>query len=291
VLRSSPVDWQESESLQPATMSDIHSISITGEVRGRAALQYLPDPEAPRDSGGDLLVAASSVTALDAWGGAVIRALIEDHVSRATEGSVCVWPPRAGSVFERAYDVLGTLPARVTVSSGEGVPGRDRSVVIPAQRVRDQDEANNLALWVLAAAPHTQPRLSRAEAKLLATAVPTLAENGLEYAPASSCGTVICATIEQAAREVQLVTVDLGDAVARAPDPLEALRRSIRTARSKFGGLHNVLQRAEQLELASSLDIRSGTGEAQWTDGRWRFRGSQPFVAGWAVGLTVHRQR
>jgi hypothetical protein len=291
VLRSSPVDWQESDSPQPETMSDTHSISISGEVRRGTALQYLPDQRSSRDNDGELLVAASNVTALDAWGGATIRALIEDHMSRAADGSVCVWPPRASSTFARTYDVLSVLPPRVTVSSEEGAPARDRSVVIPALRVRDQDEANNLALWVLAAAPHTQPRLSRAEAKLLATAVPTLAENGLEYAPASSCGTVICATIEQAAREVQLVTVDLGEAVARAPDPLDALRRSIRTAQAKFGGLHNVLKRAQQLELASSLDIRSGTAEAQWTDGRWHFRGSQPFVAGWAVGLTVHRER
>jgi hypothetical protein len=270
-------------------MTNTHSISMTGAIVWPRALGYLPDPRSPLDRDDELLIAASNVTEIDAWGGAAVRALLEDHLNRATRGGACIWPPRGRAALARAHDLLGTLPAGVTFPYNSDAPPRDRSVVIPAQRVRDQDEANDLALWVLATAPHTQPRLSRAEAKLLATAVPTLAENGLQYAPASTCGTVLCATVEHEKREMQLVTVDLGESAARATDPLAELRDAVRLAQSKFGGLRSVLRRAQQLELDSSLDIRTGTALARWSEDRWRFRGAQPFVAGWAVGLTVHR--
>src|SRR5215218_1728219 len=179
VRLSTPVEKPVSEIEYLSGMSDHHSISMAGDIRRLSALGHLPDPRNRRGADDELLVAATQVRAIDAWGGAVICALVDDHLYRAGEGTACVWPPSEEPAVSRLHDLLGTLPPRASFPHDARTPPRDRSVVIPAQRVYDQDEADALALWVLATAFHTRPRLSRPEAKLLSTAAPALAGNGL----------------------------------------------------------------------------------------------------------------
>lgn len=264
-------------------------VSISGDIRGARAIPYLIDPKKhPADeTPGELLFIADKVTAVDANSGAVLRASIEEHLSRRREATACVWKPQEDTAWETLHDLLRPLPERCAFPDDTQNPVRDPDVFLPAHRVVDMAAAELLSRYVRVAG--ASAGLSGTESGYLATALPALVDNGLRHAPASPCGVVVCGAVERESRDAQLVAVDLGDSLSGAEDPVAALRECLDRSRDEFGGLSNLTKLATRRDLDISLLISSGTGRSRWRD-RWR-HDEAGFAPGWCARISVHGRR
>jgi hypothetical protein len=273
-------------------MTQIHR--LTNSPRGRHALRHLltaPVSGSERDP--DLLLDASAADVVDAFTGAVVVANAGHHLRRADQSyGVRILPPRSGSMLGRFVDLLAQRPQRCSIElpAGQTAPVREPRVLVPAMRVASMEEADLLALFLRATSQRSQlgdVRLEPKEARLLFYALSMLVENSLDYAPRSSCGTVVCSALESDTREVQLVVADLGTAVCKSADPLEALRDAWARSRATLGGLYYTVELGHRLGLDFSLQIRTGNAVARWRD-RWHSEKAE-FTPGWVASVTIHR--
>jgi hypothetical protein len=260
-------------------------ISMTGDLRGERALPHLLDPRRIAGDSGERLLVMNHVAAVDAYTGAVVRASIEAHLALGRGARVCVWPPVDPDVWATVHDLLRPLPQGCEFPDDAAHPVRARHVFLPAHRVDDLDYAAVLTRFLRPAG--SAAGLNPRETGQLATALPALVDNALRYAPTSPCGVIACGAVERESGDAQLVAVDLGAAVSGSPP--NTIRDCVTHSQKTFGGLHNVLRRAEKVGLDVTLTIASGTGRARWR-GRWQYREAQ-FVPGWSVGLSVHPER
>jgi hypothetical protein len=263
--------------------------TISGDIREARALMHLIDPRRTKTGITERLFGMKQVTAVDAFSGAVLRASIEEHLASVRDGSVSIWHPDEEPIWETLHDLLGPLPDGCQLPRDARMPVRDRRVFLPAQRVDDMETADLLARYVRAAGPSAG--LEPTEAGYLATALPALVENGLEYAPTSPCGVVVCGAVERESGDSQLVALDLGDSVAGAKEPLGALRECLERSRESFGGFAHIQGLASQRDLDVSILLASGTGRSRWRRGRsWR-HSEVAFAPGFCVGISVHPAR
>jgi len=246
----------------------------------------LIDPKQLKDGITERLLNMSTVTSVDAFSGAVVRASIEDHLASVPGGTVSIWQPSEEPVWETLHDLLGPLPEGCQFPQDTMSPVRDRRVFLPAQRVDDMETADLLARYVHGVG--SSAGLSAKEAGFLATALPALVENGLRYAMNSPCGVVVCGAVERESGDGQLVAVDLGDSISGAKDASAALRGCLELSRQNFGGLEHVRGLAVQRDLDVSILLASGTARGRWRrGGSWRYN-EVAFAPGFCAGISVH---
>jgi hypothetical protein len=264
-------------------------ISISGDVRGPGALEYLVDPVLDvLDE--ELLIAAGGVTHADAYLGAALQAHARHHVGLSDDHTATLWLPSAQSPRDRVHDLFGQAPVRCFVpKAGTGPALRDRLVFLPAQNVSEVDEAQLVAVLVKLLAPGAG--LSSKASGYLAHAVPPMTENSLTHAADSTCGAIICGAVEPDSGDAQLVTTDLGSAISQSSDPVSTLREAIGRSTQDFGELSAIGQLAEQSGLDVTIRIASGTAHARWRSAHGWESGSGVFRPGFTVGIIVHGQR
>lgn len=261
----------------------MNAISLAGDVRGLRALNHLVDPSRNTDVTRDVFMAmATQATKVDAFTGAVIRASLEEHLAAGDGLKAEYWPPDDSLAAKTLHNLLGSMPVTCVMLGSD--PGRDRLSVLPADVVRDLEGAELAALAIKAIGPHV--RLQVKETQFLATAAVALAENGLRYASDSPCGVVVCAGVDPLTTNTSFVAIDKGSNAAAATRRRDVLRDAVERSRRRYGGLTNLLALSERMNLEVSLDMRTGTEQAGWRN-RWHY-GTQQFVPGWSVAITVH---
>jgi len=265
---------------------DDFNISLSADVRGVNALHYLRDPRRDKDHADEMLLQASVVQAADAYTGAAVRALIESHLSGGSSRTVTLWPPNDTTVAPLFSDLVGPLPEGCHIPHGSDAALREPAVIVPASVVRDVREAEALALFLRAAAPHAPVVVE--VARILAEALLAFAINGLAYAPDSPCGVVVCAALDAETNRASVVAIDQGQSVCASDDSFAALKQALARSHTSFGGLENVRALAARLGLESRLTVASGTGRIRRPG---ETRGDAAYVPGWCAALTIENVR
>ncbi len=264
----------------------MNQISMSGDVRGRAALSQLVDPQRNASQARDgFNAAAVGVTAADAVTAAVIRASLEEHLASGSASAAEYWAPTDLQADTTLHNLLGSLPGHCVVRRTAPAPVRDRLAVVPTLVVRDVDDVELATLGIRAIAPYVG--LREREAELGASAALAFAANGLQHGATSPCGVVLCAGIDPDTSALTVAAIDMGAGAPLAPAGTEALRTAVETGRKVFGGLTQLPGFAVGKQLTVSMYLATGTEEAFW-GGRWRYSVRQ-YVPGWCSSLTVHR--
>lgn len=265
----------------------VNQISMSGDVRGRLALPHLLDPHRAASEVRDgCTVAAMGATAVDAVSAAVIRASLEEHRSSDSTVAAEYFPPVGADVDQTLDNLLGTLPEGTSVCRSGTAPARDRFAVAPAVSIQDVAEIEPLVLGIRAVGPHVG--LTVQEAGFAALVAQALAENGLEHAPKSPCGVILCAGIDPTSGQLTVASINLGN-VAGTGDPAgdEVLREAVARSRQIFGGLTSLIQRAQGRGLPLEVFLAAGTQEAVWRQ-RWAYS-VREHVPGWCSAVTLRR--
>jgi hypothetical protein len=264
----------------------MNQISMSGDVRGRAALIHLVDPQrntlALRDG---FVAAATGVTEADAMTAAVLRGSLEEYVDSGASPAPEYWAPEKAAPDQALHNLLGALPSLCVVRRSGPAPSRDRLAIAPAIVLRDIDDIELATLGVKAIASYVG--LRQRETRLVTAAALAFGVNGLQHSTASPCGVVLCAGIDLDTSAVTVATVDMGAAAPQDTGGAGVLRAAIDTSRKAFGGLTHLPAFAANSGLSASMYLGTGTEEAFWS-GRWRYDSKQ-FIPGWCSSLTIHR--
>jgi hypothetical protein len=264
----------------------MNQISMSGDVRGRAALIHLVDPQrntsGPRDG---FVAAAAGVTKADAVTAAVLRASLEEYVDSGASPAPEYWAPNNATADQALHNLLGALPRTCVVRRSGPAPSRDRLAISPAIVLGDVDDVELATLGIKAIASYV--KLRQREMRLVSAAALALGVNGLQHSTASPCGVVLCAGIDSETSAVTVATVDMGAAAPTEKGRAGVLRAAIDTSRKLFGGLTHLPAFAANSGLSVSMYLGTGTEEAFWS-GRWRYD-SRQYIPGWCSSLTIHR--
>jgi hypothetical protein len=262
----------------------MNQISMAGDVRGATALSHLVDPRrAVTEERDHFNIAASAMKAADAVTAAVLRASLEEFLVGGGKGLEYL-PPSDGAVDQTLANLLGAMPAQCTISrTSKNAPARDRFAVAPASVIRSIDEIEPMVLGMKAIGPHVG--LDIRETEMAAAAALAFAVNGLEHAPNSPCGVVLCAGVDPDNLTLTVAAVDLGGGPPNEENGESELRSAIERSRKILGGFAQMPQFAARKGLAIGMHLATGTGEAYWS-GRWRY-GVRQNVPGWISTLKV----
>jgi hypothetical protein len=257
-------------------------ISIADPFSGEESLVHLPTPQkAPNE----VMLNARSVTAVDAYSGVVTRALI-DYFAWFHQVNVIFDPPDARRAWQTLAGLLGTPPAHFILADGAPSPGSyPRTVILPAQRVRDRTEATNVVDRLYDDARDRGHQ--RASVRFLAKSAAELLRNALQHADDSPIGAVCAGLYDRSADELELVVADLGMRVARRDDAPQALAEALERSEENFGALASLSAEAASRGLDVSVTVASGTARLYGRGTTWNSASAQA-VAGWTVGLRAH---
>lgn len=258
---------------------------LAGVMRGHRAIDALDagiQLHTPR-----LEIVASRLTAVDAYTGAVARAVIEAHLQRNPANAASIWEPRSSEAWGMLCDLLRPLPSRCQPCGDHPVLGRDARILLPAMPVKDDEHAELVtAGWLPGVGRYSG--LSARHTRWLIEAGAALIENGLVHARDSAIGVLAAACLEPQGNDVQIVAVDLGSSIAAQDDPLSALRDVVGRSRGGVHGLVTLADLAERRGADISLRLASGVGRATYRGGRWRYSPGPP-VPGFVAGYEIHR--
>lgn len=261
----------------------MQQVSLSNDVRGRHALQQLVDPKRSEPQRDRLIVNANGASAVDAVTAAVLMAAIEEHRSSGTDEPVEYCPPSDPQTDRTLHNLLGTLPSGCEQKRVRRAPTRDALAVIPAQKLTSEEDIELAVLGLRAITPYVG--LSEHEREIATAALIAFGANGLQHAPASPCGVILCAGIEPESSTLVVTAIDVDGGGTRGVDDVRA---AIDTSRRVFGGFTQLTEHARRKELDVMVYLATGTGEAIW-NGRWSY-GLQSHVPGWCSTLTVQRK-
>jgi hypothetical protein len=255
-------------------------ISLAGEIRGESGLQYLPAIGERVDD--ELLLHAKGMTGVDAWLGVAMRARIEYH-ARYFQRPVCIVAPDDRRTWRLLASLVGELPAQVSLARGdEWPPGRAQAALLPAQRLEGLGLVDQLADFLPSYLARNYPRT---EARFLAAAFKTLAENSHLHARDSPIGAIAAILYDGRDHALQLVVVDLGQSVARVASAEQALEEIQARSASGGGGLVELTRVARRRNLDLELTVAAGSGRLHWSAGTDRWSTETTWaVQGFAVG-------
>jgi hypothetical protein len=255
-------------------------ISITGDVRGQAALRYLPVADGGEDC---TCVFCDHVTAVDTWSGCVVRALLE-YARRGLGIPVQLSPPAAPAVCAQLAARTGELPQGITISGARWELGEPDEILVPAVRIRERALASQVADFV----PFIGAGLGypRRETRFLGAAFATLVDNAATHAAGSPVDAIAGVAYEPESNELQVVVIDLADGVSGASDSEGALADIWANSTARFGGLAGLAAMAENWGLDVTLSLASGTGRLTW-DASGVEHGSDQYVAGFTAAAIV----
>jgi anti-sigma regulatory factor (Ser/Thr protein kinase) len=261
--------------------------SVAGDIRGEAALRYMPPPSSP---GEQALIVCDAVSHCDAWSAAVLRTLLEYAATRLLM-PITLSLPSDQNVRVALTDALGTLPNGVQLARDTKLPTRtSHNVIMPATRVRNLGLAEAVAEHL----PGTSRSAgaSRRELNFLALVLLELLTNALAHGK-SPVEAVASVGYEAEEDELQLVVCDLGQKIARQREAGEVLSEawkvSEKRGRRTPSGLPGIGAMAMRRSMNLSLSIFSGTGRVFWRAGKARFVSEEPFIPGFTAAVVLHR--
>ncbi len=156
---------------------------------------------------------------------------------------------------------------------------------MPAFRIEDPEQAMLLGQTIARA--HTRLGVEIAAARAAAEAIVVFADNARVHAADSRIGVTVACALEPEAGELQLVALDLGQAVRADPEPVERLREMVARSRRDLGGLASMIMLAERRGLDVTLRLASGAARARWaTSERLRYE-EGPAVPGLVASFAV----
>jgi hypothetical protein len=252
--------------------------------RGQRALRglvALAKGAAPR-----LEIDARAVEHPDAFTGAALREATERHLAADRGHSVTIYEPRAPDALAMLADLIGPL-ARPARWAGE-VPGpeRERRVLLPATRIEDGETAKLLAYWLTIVAGPL--RLPSSEARMLAAAALTFADNDLQHRAIDARPALLCACHEPQAHDLQIVCLSSHVPPEAAADPATYMRDLYHRSRKHLGGLYSLTALAERRGIDATLRVAVGTGRLFRRAEKARFDSGAGELPGFAASLEVH---
>lgn len=253
-------------------------LSLPIDFRFEPALNLLPERGSPPS---EVMILGDSVRAIDAWGGVAVRAAIEYYAGRH-QRRVTLSPP----LDTEAWRLLSSLirdepPAHLTLSfDAADLPKVARSVLLPAVPFRTVVEAEQAAGVLVGRASGRTRRAVR----FAASALPELVDNSLRWTSSTPVLPIASIIHERNEDEIQLVVVDLGEAVGRTANPAASLASAVAAAPN--GGLTSLGEVAVARGIDASITLAAGVGRLYWRRNTWiRARGDP--VRGFVAAVTV----
>lgn len=262
-------------------MDETQWISLAGDVRGEAALVYIPrrPSNAP-----EFMIRADAVTHVDAWTGSALRTVVE-YQGRVRQRRVVLSPPSAANVARLLAGLLDNdLPGHFCLSNDAAAVGsRPRTVILPSTVTTSLSAADEVGDAIPALGSH----YPRRRVNFLAGAAVSLAENAIQHAADSQIGAVVTLAHDREEDGLQLVVTDLGGSITHAADPHLVLEAAVQESMANDGSLAGLTLQAERLGLDVTLTLAAGSGRLYWRAGSWTLAEAQ-HVEGFTAAVTVH---
>lgn len=247
-------------------------------LRGLAALV---NGAAPR-----LEIDARAVEHPDAFTGAALREATERHLTADRGHSVTIREPQTRGAFAMLADLTGPLTRPARWAGEVPAPGRERRVLLPATRIEDDETAKLLAYWLTIVAGPL--RLPSPEARLLAAAAMTFADNDLRHRATDAPPALLCACHEPQAHDLQIVCLSSHIPPDAAADPATYIRDLDHRSREHLGGLYSLTALAERRGIDATLRVAVCTGRLFRRAEKARFDSGAGELPGFAASLEVH---
>jgi len=256
--------------------------TLPSQLCGESALELLPQLDQYKP--GEVRILGEHLVAIDAWGGASMRCLIE-YLGRYRQGRVTLSP--CGDVA--TWHLLHALvrknhPAHLVLPNDLPDDKKDEEVPVPpevllqAEPMPSVERAEQAAKELFGAAEGKLVKPARFVAKYL----PELVSNSLQHAKRSAVHPVACAYHDVEDSVLQLVVVDLGE---HFPDQKSL---SNRVSKAQAGGLLTLVAQAKESKFDMSLSVASGTGRIRWRNGSLQKATSRAKeVRGFCAAITV----
>lgn len=265
------------------TPSDTRTLpAVLRGHHARAALHGLLQPAARR-----LVLDATGLRKVDAYGGAVLRATVEHHLGAHPRNSVMIVEPADDEAWSLLSNLLGgALPARASWA-GTRSPVRYYDVVLPAVPLRDAAEVE---LMVEGALLRALPALGYDDrvTRAVVEATAELADNALAHGPGERMvPPILSCSWDALGKDLQVVVLEV---VPGAPDGkrgVVAVRDVVRRSREDFGSIATLVARPRG-GLDVSMRLVHGSGAARFRTGAgWRYD-QTAYVPGFVAGFEVH---
>ncbi len=252
--------------------------TLPAELCGERALNLLPRPN--EYDPGEVLIVGGPLKAIDAWGGATLRCLIE-YLGRYRQGRVTLSPCDDPETWERLHALVRknhpahlVLPDDTEEHNGD-VPSE---ILLQAESVPTVERAAALAQELFEACEADMPESARFAAKCL----PELVSNALQHAKQAPVPPVVCAYHDRAHEALQLVVVDLGQRTRQYDQ--KSLSEVVLA--SNVGGLGTLVGHAKERRFDVSLTVASGTGRLHWQNGSLR-KATAESIPGFCSAITI----
>jgi hypothetical protein len=262
-------------------MADPLFLSAFTDLRGAAALQLIPAPEA---TASEVVLLTENVERVDAFTGCALRSVAE-HFARRKATRVILAAPTNEEVYRTLWHLLGDeLPKHFCVSNDAAPPtkGAPRTIILPATLVRSVSEGEMIANVI----PRLGAALPAREVRFIAGAFGELVYNALVHSDDSQNPTVTAIFHERGEHTLQLVVLDLGARIARAPDAAEVLSQCMLASEASDGALAGLAEQIERRNLDARIEIAAGNGRISWDDSGWAASPAQ-HVNGFSASVSV----
>jgi hypothetical protein len=262
----------------PLESSDLHI--LPRELAGEDALLELP--LRPGLAVTEYCIEGGNLDAVDAYGGAALRARVE-YCARYRQRQVTIMPPRNTRAWSLVYATLANDAPRHLVLPNHKVasPGKaPRSVIVPAIPVSDVGTALAIGDMVVGQAAGE----FRRQLGFLGAHLPELVDNALRWASDSPIKPVVCVMHDRTTDRLQLVVVDLGERISRRGDAADAIMAALKQAPE--GSLQSLVEEASYRGLDAEVGLAAGLGRVRWTTGQWTEAGGSD-VHGFAVAVSL----
>jgi len=258
---------------------------LGGLLRGNRAADTLAGllaPAAPL-----LELDGSSLTQVDAYGGAVIRTTVEAHLARDQDNRVTLIEPIASECWTFVSDLLGgPMPARCSWAGTRSPAARGGDVLLPATAVSDPKDVELILDYIGV----VTPALGHGDrcGRLLQEAAAVFLDNVEQHAGEAPTGPVVCAAFDSGEKNLQLVCVNLYGPSVGVIQTESHLAKTIAQAQAEFRALTTLTERI-RTDLVFTVRLAAGAGRARHRTGEdWKFT-TAGIAPGFIAGIEVHR--
>lgn len=255
--------------------------SMPWDFSGRAAFDKLAELRTPAERRLNLILTA--VERMDAIAAVTVAAMMHEHTALSPEHVVELWEPSADEIWQRAWNLLGPLPARSRWCEIRPDALRTPGVMLPGM-VLDVDHDlvkffEDVGIAVAGSRAGLPPRVSDRLRGVFAELVHNVRLHG-------NGPLVLSLAREQESDAVTLAMWDGGPGLHGSDDPVHLLRERLRRTAPEMG-LRSLPKVASGDGWTSTVEVASSLARARFTDSKWAVTPSVE-VPGFGVAVTVH---
>lgn len=279
---------QDEDAQNDARLQDREIHNLGRVLRGQYARSASSGLLSARAPAARLLLDGRSLQLVDAFGGVVVRAVLDQHVA-VRGNSVSVLEPESATVWQTLYDLLGrgNLPAGCSWGLTRSPARRGDCVLVPATPLASDQDVRSLIDLALPGAAAGLGHGGR-PARLAQESAALFTHNARTHGSGSPVPPLLCASFDEQSKDLQVVVFDRGAALAGGNGA--ALREAIARSRASGGGLAS-LAAYRRRGCDFSVRLAGGAGRARYDsrNRKWKFSDVADLVPGFMAALEIHR--